>query len=282
MRFAFVCVAACVIGLAISSQARAYNLFGPYPWGTEGKIYYEKWGDIFSVGVPGGTITWSFIPDGTPIDPSFTDANFSGTSSLTNIMNSLGYNDALAAIQRAFDKWSAVSNISFQQVSDSGVAFNSPSAVTPNTGQIRIGAYAINGSVGAVGWSGWPFGDTLSGDILLNSSNLFQIHQGNEGDPVRINGTYYNDLEGLVVHEIGHTMGIAHTNICSVMSGNPACYELLNRELDPDDIAAAQFLYGPSPSADCRRPAAGRPRPPARSARQGWRACAARPGRRAR
>jgi hypothetical protein len=242
-----------VVLAAPLEPARAYNLFGPYPWGTEGEIYYSKWGDFNHAGAHGGTITWSIMPDGTTIDPSFTDPNISGTSSLVSIMNGLGYSEALAAIERAFDRWSAASNIYFEQVSDSGAPFNSAAATTPNTGIIRLGAFPIaNFGGGAFGYAPHPNGFTsLEGDILLNASSTFYFDVGGEGDPI----VPFNDFESLIVHETGHAIGLAHANsdTQAVMSNNPAIFQFINRELDADDVAGVQFLYGLALAADFDR-----------------------------
>ncbi len=244
MRYLLACLLACPLILQLSAPARAYNLFGPYPWGED--EYYNKWGDIFSPGAPGGTITWSLMPDGTTIDPSFTDPNFSGTSQLTSIMNGLGTSAALATIERAFDRWSSVANIYFEQVSDSGEPFAGINAQPPHTGQIRIGAFAITGGVGGVGYAPPPNGGSLEGDVLLNLNNTFFFDPGEEGDPIQI----FNDFESLILHEIGHTLGLAHSDECAVMSVDFNCFQYVNRELDADDIAGIQFLYGPALQAD--------------------------------
>jgi hypothetical protein len=238
-----------VIGLALmtsSEDAAAYNLFGPYPWGTGGETYYNKWGDIFHSGTPGGTITWSLMPDGTTIDPSFTDPNITGVSSLSSIMNGLGYDDALAALERCLTRWSTAANIYFVRVSDSGAPFNSAEAASPNTGQIRIGAFAIAGTVGAVGYAPPPNGGSLEGDVLLNSNSTFYFDSSMEGELVHI----FNDFEGLLLHEIGHALGMAHSDVCAVMSVDFECYKYVNRELDPDDLLGIKFLYGPALKAD--------------------------------
>jgi len=239
---------------AVSSvqPARAYVLFGPYDFG--GDLIYPKWGDNHA-GMPGGTVTWSIMPDGTTIDPSFNDPNISGTSSFEALMGALGEPQAMAAIHRAFDRWSEVANIYFEQVDDSGLPFNHAGALPPVAGHIRIGAFAIAGNAGAVGYAGPPNGGTtLEGDILFNSSNHFQFAAGNEGNEIDFfqppTFFFHNDFEGLLLHEIGHTLGIAHSDVCSVMSVDFECFKYLNRIPDPDDVAAAQFLYGPALRAD--------------------------------
>jgi hypothetical protein len=239
----------CVLALALVTSiedAAAYNLFGPYPWGTGGETYYNKWGDIFHAGTPGGTITWSLMPDGTTIDPSFTDPNISGVSNLTPILNSVGYDVAVAALERCLNRWSAAANIYFVRVSDSGAAFGGADAIAPNTGQIRFGAFAIAGGVGAVGYAPPPNGGSLEGDVLLNTNSTFFFDSSNEGELIHV----FNDFESLLMHEIGHALGMAHSGVCAVMSVDFECFKYVNRELDPDDIAGIQILYGPALRAD--------------------------------
>jgi hypothetical protein len=236
-------------------DAAAYNLFGPYDWG--GDLVYPKWGDIHA-GTPGGTVEWSIIPDGTPIDPLMTDPNITGTSSFNALIDGLGRTEALAAIERVFQRWSDAANIYFVEVPDSGEPWVGPGAIPPTTGRLRIGAYAIAGSVGAVGFAAPPNGGTtLEGDVIFNSNSLFQFAAGAEGDLIDFYQPptffFHNDFEGLLLHEVGHTLGLAHSDVCSVMSVDFDCYKFLNRIPDPDDVAAVQFLYGPALAADFDR-----------------------------
>ncbi|MCA9236637.1 MAG: matrixin family metalloprotease [Planctomycetales bacterium] len=234
-----------VLSAMFANSASAYNLFGPYPWGDDA-TYYEKWGDIFTVGEPAGTITWSIIPDGTPLDPSFPDPNITGTSSLGAILSELGEAEAVATIERVLAKWSTAANIYFVQVSDSGEPVNSAGAQPRATGQIRFGAFEITGTTGAVGYAPFPGGESREGDVLLNSNNTFFFDPGGEGDPIQI----FNDLESLLLHEVGHALGMAHSDVCAVMSADFNCFQYVNRELDPDDIAGIEFLYGPAVKSD--------------------------------
>jgi hypothetical protein len=257
----------CLLVLALTASAEAYKLYGPYPWGEEAQ-YYQKWGDIFSPGSPGGTITWSLMPDGTTLDalaPSF----MQGTSDLTSVFNQVGGQAAaLALIQSAFDSWSASANIYFEYVGvDDGTPFGAPKAPGQVIGDIRIGAFEFIGG-GGVGYSAYPPGDnTLSGDVILNSWSeiSFYVAPGNEGDLYDLfppgGGAYRNDFEGLVAHELGHALALDHSDVPSgLMCGNiNQCAYLdpdgddkapINRIPDADDVAGVQFLYGPALLAD--------------------------------
>ncbi len=228
-----------VFAVAPAPVALAFNVF-PYLSG-EGETIYQKWGDP-NASTPGGVIEWSIIPDGTGVLPTYPDANLTGTSQMESIMNGLGYNEAFAAIERALDQWSSVANIDFVHVTDSGLPLDDPAANPPASGRIRIGAYPIDAGIGAEAWAPWPFAGTYEGDVLFNANNTFYFSPGNEGDLIPI----FNDFESLMLHELGHAIGLAHSDVCSVMSVDFECFKFINRQLDPDDIAGAQFLYGPA------------------------------------
>ena len=143
-------------------------------------------------------------------------------------------------------QWSAVSGIQFVKVNtDSGVAINDPAAVPPATGQIRIGVFHFASGGGGIGFAPPPNGGTGAGDIILDATSYYQFAPGNEGDT--FDTTYApNDFESLVLHELGHAIGLTHPaydGTCPVMQPNPACDGHINRDLDPDDIAGAVFLY---------------------------------------
>jgi hypothetical protein len=275
MRCCFTRLLVGLLLLASLAPVQAYNLFGPYPWGEEAE-YYQKWGDIFSTPSPGGTITWSLMPAGTTPDASAPDG-IEGTSDLTSVFNQVGGQAAaLAMIQSAFDHWSSVSNIYFEYVGvDDGTPFGAPKAPGQVIGDIRIGAFEIAGGSAGVGYSAFPIGDsTLAGDVILNSRADFSFYvaPGAEGDLYDLyppgGGLYRNDFEGLVTHELGHALGLAHSDVPSGLmcgyidesgfNGSQCEYAdpdgdfkaPINRIPDADDVAGVQFLYGPALRAD--------------------------------
>ncbi|MAE65496.1 MAG: hypothetical protein CMJ18_14595 [Phycisphaeraceae bacterium] len=94
--------------------------------------------------------------------------------------------------------------------------------------------------------------DRIAGNLVFNSLATFQIVNGVEGDPIP---AFTNDFEGLFLHELGHAIGIGHTDdVTAVMCGfiwpiNPACdYQHINRIPEQDDVGGITTLYGAVPT----------------------------------
>lgn len=177
-----------------------------------------KWGNPV-MGTPGGTVTWSIMAGGIATD--------SGTSVAMSSVMPAGF---LTQIQNAFAAWSAVADIQFVQVADSGLPFNAAGAGA----DIRIGAHAFDGPNGTLAHGFYPpaNGVTAAGDIHFDSAELWKIGFGGPGF----------DIFQVAAHEIGHAIGLNHTGVANSLM-NPFYTEAFSG-LQADDIAGGQFIYG--------------------------------------
>jgi hypothetical protein len=251
-------VTSLLLALAIhASPSIAYDTFG--------NGYGSKWDDPqFGTGA---TVVWSYVTPGAGLASNPAIAHLSGTNTLgggdplhdirAKVDAQFGAGAFDAAVQRAFDTWASAANLSFVEAADPGTPF--AGATTPD---IRIGAYhfPIGDFAGGAGW-GPPgddldFPDALAGDLALNDRNRFTIASGPEGSPLPTdNGQYLNDVEGLLLHELGHTLGLGHSDVpdgvmCGyiwpgdVFDGSACDYTHVNHELAPDDLAGIREIYG--------------------------------------
>lgn len=260
-----------LLGFALYPQ----NGFLGYTW--------SKWGEP-QAGTP-ATVYWSLMPVGTAgssyCAPGCTHGT--GTSSLTlpnfydwttHTFRSVQLDDPeiFALIENALRNWGASAGVTFIYLpNDSGVPINDPAAEPPATGQIRIGVFDMgnwedDGASPAGAFAPPPNGFVPnssqfapgSGDLILNSNPgfAFQNPAGAEGSPLESypqgGGLFLNDLEGLLLHELGHTLGLAHSaDVEAVMCAYPAACTyfdpqtyVINRVPEPDDVAGLQTLYG--------------------------------------
>lgn len=77
----------------------------------------------------------------------------------------------------------------------------------------------------------WQTGRMIETDIVFNSSFAFASYDG----PLH----YPYDIGRILLHEIGHSIGLGHSTEPSVMIGNTSNIY----QLTADDIAGARFLY---------------------------------------
>lgn len=186
---------------------------------TVDNVYGTSWGETRStVGDAGGVVTWSLAGAGYDIVSAF---GASGTSVDSSV---LGF-DVQATISAAFDAWATYGNIEFMQVEDSG---GDPG--TSHMADIRVFFGSIPGSTIGLAYypSSWE-GSMMAGDMILDSdaSNNWADNQL----------TFF----GLVLHEIGHALGLGHddSGVDSIMTSF-----LSENALQAYDISGIQTIYG--------------------------------------
>ena len=178
-----------------------------------------KWGSK-SIGSQGGTVSWSIAGAGEGLR-RFDDA--SGPS--VNGGGFLNF-DFRQEISDAFAEWSRYGNIEFIQVDDPGGAAGASAA-----SDIRIFFGEIPGNV--LGYAFFPTqdGSAIGGDILLDS--LFDYNNNR------------SVFRALVLHEIGHALGLGHVADDSVMTPTISV-----SSLQPDDRQGIRQLYGAQDDLD--------------------------------
>jgi len=186
---------------------------------------------------PGGA-TWSIIglgvSDSLGIDRDINNNLVHGTASTTSLAGLNPGLDIVSIIDDAFNIWANVSGFTnLGQVDDSGLSFGADESSSTSFGDIRIGAIAFDGPGGTLAHAYQPGTDAE----FLNGSIAGDIHIDNSEDWI---GTF--DLATVLLHEIGHALGLEHSNAPGSVL-NPF-YNGVNLTLSDDDIAGIQFLYG--------------------------------------
>ena len=167
-------------------------------------------------GASGNIVTWSIAAPGLDTTAfSLSD----GTSVNPDDFYSFNYH---SVIGQAFDMWSQYGNIEFIQVPDGG-----GSAGNGFLADIRIFFSPIAGST--VGLAYYPTSSysSIAGDILLDIDSYVADNP--------------NNFSALVLHEIGHSLGLEHE-----ISGVPTVMTptLTAQTLQADDIEGIQAIYG--------------------------------------
>jgi hypothetical protein len=193
------------------SLQRLEDRFVPY------SLSGYQWGNV--------NVSASFMPDGTITDlgnPSVLFATWNAIAPTTIWQPEFA---------RALQTWASVSPLNFHFVADNGAAAGSSGQNQGDSqfGDIRLGeSNRSTAGLAAVGYYPNKSG-TLPGDIFLNSEISMQIGS-------------YPDLYSVLLHEVGHTIGLAHSD-----DSSSVMYYLITNVysgLASDDVAGVQAIYG--------------------------------------
>lgn len=186
-----------------------------------------KWGS--PVMGSGATVTYSYVPSGVSCAGEFVGCS----------MSALGdFGPALSVwkseINAAFAAWSAVANLTFVEVADSGNPVGGAGG-----GDIRIGGHLFDGPFGVLAHAFFPpsNGGSFAGDLHFDSGECWESARDGTGD-----GCF--NIFQVAAHEIGHAIGLDHTGVPNSLM-NPIYTESYFGP-QADDIAGAKFIYGPA------------------------------------
>jgi Matrixin/PEP-CTERM motif len=187
---------------------------------------------------PGGA-TWSIMGAGL-FDASGLDPH--GGASTTSFAGLLG-GAAIGMVDAALNVWASVSGFTnLGQVADGGGGFGAAGAAG-GTGDIRVGAIALDGQFGTLAHAFQPGteslfgpGGNIAGDVHMDFGEIW-VDEANDSafDPDF-------DLFTVLLHEFGHALGLGHSLDTSAVMY--AFYGGGQRTLGVDDTAGIQAIYG--------------------------------------
>jgi len=135
------------------------------------------------------------------------------------------------AVRSAITAWGMVSSSVTSQQAVRGSA--------PATIMLNNNGKICNGSCLAATLTGYYTGSTIyDADVYTNTK--YKFYSSGEADGC----SSEFDIEGIMVHEVGHVIGIGHSNVTgATMYPSVSACNAANRTLEADDIAAKNDLY---------------------------------------
>lgn len=226
-----------VVEAAYQRVKQSYERNSLTPFGSTKFQIQNRWtstatnGSGLSDGDP-TTLTWSVVPDGTGIAGGYGEP--AAPSDLRAFLTGIyGSEPAwLAVMQQVFDRWSAVTGITYvYEPNDDGadISYSWPGSIGVR-GDIRISGHYIDGDSGVLAYNYYPNG----GDMVIDTDDSYYSNTGNNSLAFR----------NVLAHEHGHGLGLDHS-----------CPRSQTKLMEPfitfafdgpqhDDILAANRSYG--------------------------------------
>jgi hypothetical protein len=137
----------------------------------------------------------------------------------------------VVAVVGAIKAWGIVTSASTNSAAVRGQA---PATITLNSNG-RI----CTGSCLAATLTGYYSGNTITdADIYTNTKYKYTSSKETDGCSAEY------DIDGIMVHEVGHVIGIGHSNVSgATMYPTVSACNFNNRTLEADDLAAKNDLY---------------------------------------
>ncbi len=165
--------------------------------------------------------------------------------------------DVLAVVRRSLDTWERAADVEFELVVSEKQSASPSGPAGDKVNLITIAGSPENVLMFSRGVQGDPAktrvfynraGSITEADIVLNPFQQFST-----------DGSYGTfDLEATITHEVGHLLGLRHSDIMAsamaanlVRNGGPLTSDLSGRRLAASDIAAVRDLYGPADEVEC-------------------------------
>jgi hypothetical protein len=143
-------------------------------------------------------------------------------------------NGGVSAVVSAITAWGIINSSS---TSSAAVRGSAPATIMLNTN----GAICTGGCLAAT-LTGYY--TTQAGDDRINDADVYTntAHQFYSSGEPACSGEY--DINGIMVHEVGHVIGIGHSNVSgATMYPSVSACNAANRTLEADDRAARDDLY---------------------------------------
>src|SRR5688500_39297 len=162
--------------------------------------------------------TWASTPVNVPVYQNGNNTIADGSGGVNATVN-------------AVKAWGMVNSSSTGQQAVRGSA--------PATIMLNSNGRICNGSCLAATLTGYYSGNTIyDADVYTNTK--YKFYSSREGDGC----SSEFDIDGIMVHEVGHVIGIGHSNVTgATMYPSVSACNSGNRTLEADDIAAKNDLY---------------------------------------